>query len=272
MFGFKENLKLSNALSQAEEKIERLRVRDIAYSGLFSKIAEAMWLNHALAMKSAYKFENLKSIENVNDSDAFEQLNKNFESFCFNYKEILKEASYRGGKLEPIQQELEDVKQRLSETQKIRWELLEESQKAGGEALYWKGRFEHATEHFNHDKLANLPDSVILSELALRLEGKTTEGQTDSKANAVDFLIGIIERLREIDPESFLKIRSLAHVSEDHKRVNQYETIIALYNEKIAKLRAQDMDEEDKEESIQAMKRLLEREIELLTNAEVING
>lgn len=68
------------------------------------------------------------------------------------------------------------------------------------------------------------------------------------------------------------EVQALAHASEEHKRVAQYETILQLYNQKIAKLRAQDMDEEDKEEAIQAMKRLRDREIELLASAEVVNG
>ena len=69
-----------------------------------------------------------------------------------------------------------------------------------------------------------------------------------------------------------IRDRSLAHTSEEHKRVAQYETILQLYNQKIAKLRAQELDEEDKEEAIQAMKRLRDREIELLAGAEIVDG
>lgn len=71
---------------------------------------------------------------------------------------------------------------------------------------------------------------------------------------------------------SFDELKALSYLSEERKRIAQYDSILRLYNERIAKLRAQEMDEEDKEEAIQAMKRLRDREIELLASAEVDNG
>ena len=82
----------------------------------------------------------------------------------------------------------------------------------------------------------------------------------------------IINTAHEVFPDELYRFRDLSYVSEEAKRIAQYDSILSLYSEKIAKLRARDMNEEDREEAIYAMKRLRDKEIELLENAEVKGG
>lgn len=89
---------------------------------------------------------------------------------------------------------------------------------------------------------------------------------------ASEYLVRIINTAHEVFPDELYRFRDLSYVSEEAKRIAQYDSILSLYSEKIAKLRARDMNEEDREEAIYAMKRLRDKEIELLENAEVKGG
>ena len=77
----------------------------------------------------------------------------------------------------------------------------------------------------------------------------------------------IVESALKAFPNLKEEVQALAYASEEHKRINQYETIMQLYNEKIAKVRAQEMDEEDRDDAIAHWKRLRDTEIEELTRA-----
>lgn len=66
---------------------------------------------------------------------------------------------------------------------------------------------------------------------------------------------------------SFEDMKALSYVSEEAIRIAQYDVIIRLYNERISALRDKEMNEEDQEEAILAMKRLRDREIDALEQA-----
>lgn len=77
----------------------------------------------------------------------------------------------------------------------------------------------------------------------------------------------LVETILQSFPDFETEIKPFAYVTEEQKRIAQYEAIISLYNEKISSLREKTMDEEDREEAIIAMKRLRDREIDTLEQA-----
>ncbi|MGB1234674.1 MAG: hypothetical protein ACPG5U_02950 [Planktomarina sp.] len=99
----------------------------------------------------------------------------------------------------------------------------------------------------------------LLAEVIARADILTSSDPWDQKDAKQ-----MIDILLENSPDLKDKIKALAHISVEEKRISQYESIINLYNKKIANIRAQDMDEEDQEEAIIAMKRLRDREIDTL--------
>ena len=75
------------------------------------------------------------------------------------------------------------------------------------------------------------------------------------------------EAVEKMSGSEYEDLLSHSMVSEEEKRINQYDAIIQLYNSKIAKIRTQDMDEEDRDDAIAHWKRLRDTEIEELTRA-----
>lgn len=106
---------------------------------------------------------------------------------------------------------------------------------------------------------ANADTKLLVTTLATRLKlGGVTESAQAKEL--VESALGAFPDLKD-------EVQALAYASEEHKRINQYETIMQLYNEKIAKVRAQEMDEEDRDDAIAHWKRLRDTEVEELTRA-----
>lgn len=116
-----------------------------------------------------------------------------------------------------------------------------------------------------HKAIEHLDANSLTEELNSRLEGLRKEAHPDDDPDV--YIKWIIETAKRHHPDSLDRFRDLAYVSKEQERIVQYHTIIGLYNEKIAKIRKQEMDEEDQEEAIIAMKRLRDREIDLLEQA-----
>lgn len=106
---------------------------------------------------------------------------------------------------------------------------------------------------------ANADTKLLVTTLATRLKlGGVTESAQAKEL--IESALGAFPDLKD-------EVQALAYASEEHKRINQYDTIMQLYNEKIAKVRAQDMDEEDRDDAIAHWKRLRDTEVEELTRA-----
>ncbi len=139
-------------------------------------------------------------------------------------------------------------------------------------------RRSHEIEHLRaksmQDALQAAAPNIITEELKQRLVKLRKSAPKDASvpSEASQYLSWIITTAHEVFPDELARFRDLSYVSEEAKRIAQYDSILSLYSDKIAKLRARDMNEEDREEAIFAMKRLRDKEIELLENAEVKGG
>ena len=268
MFGANER----NKLEAVQGAMERLKQKNSAYSTLFVKMADAMWINHVLALKSNPQIERLAEISNIDDSEAFDQLDRSFSDFCENYQKTVKEAAYRGHDLEFKDAKLGELTEQVEASNRNVRELTVTLKKTQDEVAHWRSISESRRATFTLGELENLGDEVIIDEIARRFALNQPHESQSAKSDVMELVLEIIDRFRQVHPDRFVQLKALAYVSEDRKRIEQYETILNEYNIKIARLRAQNMDDEDKEEAIQAMKRLRDREIELLANAEVANG
>lgn len=86
-------------------------------------------------------------------------------------------------------------------------------------------------------------------------------------ADGMSLLAKLMRDIRETAPDSFGDAKSLSFVSAEEQRINQYDAIVRLYSQKIQKLRSSDMDEEEQQDAIDAMRRLRDREIAELEGA-----
>ncbi len=79
--------------------------------------------------------------------------------------------------------------------------------------------------------------------------------------NGLSLLAKLMRDIRSTASDSFSEAKSLSFVSAEEQRINQYDAIVRLYSRKIQKLRSSDMDEEEQQDAIDAMRRLRDREI-----------
>lgn len=116
-----------------------------------------------------------------------------------------------------------------------------------------------------HELLRSVSDSALVTQIEYRMRLKPSN--ENEKDRGFKLARNIISFFAISEPERLDEIKCLAYASEEQKRIDQYETIIDLYNEKIARVRTQDMDEEDRDDAIAHWKRLRDTEIEELTRA-----
>lgn len=96
---------------------------------------------------------------------------------------------------------------------------------------------------------------------------KRNGGLEKLDADGMSQLAKLMRDIRTTAPDSFGDAKSLSFVSAEEQRINQYDAIVRLYSQKIQKLRSSDMDEEEQQDAIDAMRRLRDREIAELEGA-----
>lgn len=110
-------------------------------------------------------------------------------------------------------------------------------------------------------------DHLSLGE-AVDVLSARLEDEKDFDAEATrQYLSGLLLTMKQNLGKDFERIAWPSIVPEEVKRIKQYSAILGSYNEQIAALREQDLDDDDKEESIFALKRLRDTEIEELSRA-----
>lgn len=229
---------LFNSLDQLKREIEISTKIEAVDRAIVCKVLDLRNISHKLEASTAEDFSSF--FAEAYDAIVMDILKK--------HKEVLDEVA--------------------SESVDAKFALQRAEQNAVSERRELQEQFERERESLTRaakqHSLAELSEADTSSYLTkLLLEGKFRD--RDAARRIVDAAIACFPTIKD-------EAQSLAHTSEEHKRVAQYETILQLYNQKIAKLRAQELDEEDKEEAIQAMKRLRDREIELLAGAEIVDG
>mgnify|MGYP003378515309 CR=1 FL=1 len=229
---------LFNSLDQLKREIEISTKIEAVDRAIVCKVLDLRNISHKLEASTAEDFSSF--FTEAYDAIVMDILKK--------HKEVLDEVA--------------------SESVEATFALQRAEQNAVSERRELQEQFERERESLTRaakqHSLTELSEADTSSYLTkLLLEGKFRD--RDAARRMVDAAIACFPTIKD-------EAQSLAHTSEEHKRVAQYETILQLYNQKIAKLRAQELDEEDKEEAIQAMKRLRDREIELLAGAEIVDG
>lgn len=87
-------------------------------------------------------------------------------------------------------------------------------------------------------------------------------GSSDTlDSESLTILSELMREVRAKAPDGFSDAKSLSFVSAEEQRINQYDAIVRLYSRKIQKLRSSELDEEEQQDAIDAMRRLRDREI-----------
>lgn len=112
-------------------------------------------------------------------------------------------------------------------------------------------------------KNCTLEEAFSSVKQTLARQGKSETLDADS----LSVLAELMREIREKSPDGFSDAKSLSFISAEEQRINQYDAIVRLYSRKIQKLRSSELDEEEQQDAIDAMRRLRDREIAELEGA-----
>lgn len=205
------------------------------------------------------------TIENDIKNEASEEAGKWYRKIVADAKEAFENYKKLNITLRDLRQELEEkikLKQDIEKLQ-LSHDILEKHFNGlVNDVKFYKEQLKAKEDKIFEEMSLHRQVSNVARTWADRADFQLTPGEP------LPVVVEAVEKILELYVEKFPshlgKLRSIAYASEEEKRVGQYESIINLYNQKISNIRGQDIDEEDREEAIIAMKRLRDREIELL--------
>lgn len=216
---------------------------------------EALCVRNAELESQMLGFEGVSKAENQKLEERIEELTEQVEASRLSVSQA--------------QGELEKLRQQLASTQSLssdKDQALAEVQ-ARYAALTQELEQEQATRSDVEKRLKNLASefgqNCTVEEAFKVLDTTVTRAGGLQKLNGdgLSMLAKLMRDIREAAHDTFSDAKSLSFVSAEEKRINQYDAIVRLYSQKIQKLRASDMDEEEQQDAIDAMRRLRDREI-----------
>jgi len=200
-------------------------------------------------------FEGVSKEETLKLEEKIAELSGQLEASQAALAQAQGEAESLRTQLAAAQGSTSDVERALAEAQRSQSDIEKQLQQ------------EQATREDVETRLQNLASefgqncTVEEAFKALDETVKRTGGLEKLDADGLSLLAKLMRDIRETAPDSFGDAKSLSFVSAEEKRINQYDAIVRLYSQKIQKLRASDMDEEEQQDAIDAMRRLRDREI-----------
>lgn len=223
-------------------------------------------------VEDVFKHQLIRALEKHKiDSEPLQKQSESFEEFVANAigQITVQERDKTASELEQSTAEFERKRSRDEnffgrEIEKLKQKLKDSE----AQIKQAKRDYDNKLNLQKYDYKRTLTDEDLTSEIEIRM---ATRADNDDRALDADRAFQITKAILSLfairEPNRLDELKEIAHVSEEAKRISQYDTIIRLYNDKIAGLRNQDMDEEDREEAILAMKRLRDREIDALEQA-----
>lgn len=162
-----------------------------------------------------------------------------------------------------LEREFRDKEKRIHELESNYQDRIDEANRARRELHDAEG-----------EMLSKVYLEKLLAETTKRLKeaGTTYHSAWDAGKQTFPALLQALREYAENHYENdiindFEDMKALSYASEEATRIAQYDIIIRLYNDKIAKARAEAIDEEDKEDTIQALRQFRDVEIEELSRA-----
>jgi hypothetical protein len=221
----------------------------------------------ALQAKNAQLEAQLQSFEGVNrgDKQVLEQQIQELSEQAGSAQEDSDAQRRTIGELkEQIIKQREIISQRDSAYEKLSKEMGSSQQQQDQERL---ARDALETRLHNLSTEFGMNCTVDEAFKALSATVGREGGLEKMDGSGLSLLAKLMRDIRTTAPDSFGDAKSLSFVSAEEQRINQYDAIVRLYSQKIQKLRSSDMDEEEQQDAIDAMRRLRDREIAELEGA-----
>jgi hypothetical protein len=234
--------------------------------------------NYRVLRQFMYQGERLRTVALESDANTIEILEKQLRTLWKEKDDFQAEKQREVEELESslaqVRQEKQSLEVELKDADAAHKQAASSLDTINNVADERAKEIEHLRAKTMREALQTAEPTVITEELRQRLLKlrRSAPKSEAAQAQASQYLAWIINTAHEVFPDELTRFRDLSYVSEEAKRIAQYDSILSLYSDKIAKLRAREMNEEDREEAIYAMKRLRDKEIELLENAEVKVG
>jgi hypothetical protein len=206
-------------------------------------------------------FEGVSKEETLKLEEKVEELKRQAKGSEAALSQSQREVESLHKQLATSQSSTSDVQRALTEAQRSQGNTEKQLQQEKAARSAVETRLKNLASEFGqnctvHEAFKALDETV-----------KRKGGLEKLDADGMSLLAKLMRDIRETAPDSFGDAKSLSFVSAEEQRINQYDAIVRLYSQKIQKLRSSDMDEEEQQDAIDAMRRLRDREIAELEGA-----
>lgn len=247
-----DNQSARDLVNQRDELLREKEARGEADENLDDTIKRAL----RVAREEFYDFPEVEQLTNFTSEDGADAAGRRQNEICLNYPKVSRKLSQSLSQIMELEAQAQEMKQ-YEKT--LREDNVDLDVKVSG----LKDDLVQAEKRTGDLAMATASDEALRTEVGARFS--KLRGSGEGKDKALRFAEGLLSAFEAEFPDQLDELKSIAHVSAEQKRISQYDAILRLYNEKLQALRTQeDLDEEDREEAIIAMKRLRDREIEHL--------
>lgn len=226
-----------------------------AGSATFQDDLEALRTRNAELESQLDGFEGVSKEATLKLEEKVEELKRQTKASEAALSQSQREVESLHKQLAVSQDSTSDVEKALAEAQRSQGNIEKQLQQEKAARSAVETRLKNLASEFGqnctvHEAFKALDETV-----------KRKGGLEKLDPDGMSLLAKLMRDIRETAPDSFGDAKSLSFVSAEEQRINQYDAIVRLYSQKIQKLRSSDMDEEEQQDAIDAMRRLRDREI-----------
>lgn len=235
--------------------------KSFAGSATFQDDLESIRARNAELEDQLNGFEGVSKEETLKLEEKIGELNGQVEASDAALSEAHGEADSLRQQLASAQGSTSDVERALAESQQSQGDMEKQLEQEKASRGVVEARLENLASEFGQN--CTVQEAFKALDVMVNRQG----GLEKLDAGGMSLLAKLMRDIRVTAPDSFDDAKSLSFVSAEEQRINQYDAIVRLYSQKIQKLRASDMDEEEQQDAIDAMRRLRDREIAELEGA-----
>lgn len=206
-------------------------------------------------------FEGVSKEETLKLEERIRELSGQVEASESALSEAHRETENLRKQLSVAQDSTSEAERALAEAQRSQGDIQKQLEREKSARSTVETRLNNLASEFG--KNCTVPEAFKALDETVKRKG----GLEKLDADGMSLLAKLMRDIRATAPDSFGDAKSLSFVSAEEQRINQYDAIVRLYSQKIQKLRSSDMDEEEQQDAIDAMRRLRDREIAELEGA-----